>query len=289
MNMPKDKNDLKTSSLIPHLSYLKRKMLCHFTLIELLVVIAIIAILAAMLLPALNKARETAKNMQCVNNLKTFCSAFNMYFSDNNDFIVPSANNSNKGWCSYIFPYVVQNGNNTNGYTRKTTVDADGIYNNGILRTTPTGVFFCPKANANNPQFNGTPADANGYFPTYEVANRFVAQSNMGKLSAKRVYLKSYTGPNGTYPLMHNVRVTHLAPDATVLTETNLTGRSSAGYYSAGEFKLDETNNYPAVGKKGPAWNHHDKRANFFFLNGSVKTYKYSTNVFDTTENKFRQ
>jgi prepilin-type N-terminal cleavage/methylation domain-containing protein/prepilin-type processing-associated H-X9-DG protein len=63
----------------------------RFTLIELLVVIAIIGILAAMLLPALNKARTKAQSISCINIIKQLSSASQFYTNDNNEFVMPSS------------------------------------------------------------------------------------------------------------------------------------------------------------------------------------------------------
>jgi prepilin-type N-terminal cleavage/methylation domain-containing protein len=135
-----------------------------FTLIELLVVIAIIGVLIALLLPAVQQAREAARRAQCKNNLKQITLALHNYMDANNGYTPLHMHRGaydygkglsglagNKSWCCSLLPYIEQsqlfnaiNFDYSDGYGGLVT----GV--NGTVHRTKVATFLCPDESVEN-------------------------------------------------------------------------------------------------------------------------------------------
>jgi prepilin-type N-terminal cleavage/methylation domain-containing protein len=183
---------------------------CGFTLVELLVVIAIIGVLVALLLPAVQSAREAARRMQCTNNLKQLGLALHNFHDTNKAF--PAANQELStnpaltpkwtcNWTAHILPYIEQQ-SVFQIYRFDRTWD-DAATNSavgGAIRTKIKG-FICPSAPAQNIRpFNSDRGNLDYVATTErEYPNPFL---NAGQASAV-----SQSDPNFIGVLGHDILV----------------------------------------------------------------------------------
>ncbi len=217
----------------------------HFTLIELLVVIAIIAILAAILLPALNSARARGRSASCISNLSQIGKAFNDYCDNFNDIVPPfegmrsrnPANNKENGYLWHQAQSYVA------GYFKDSTSD-----------TPPPDVMVCPGLDRTIPIY-------------YQPGN------------ATKLWQYSYTVPQpsswsarsahaGTNAGVPQIRTKYKSPSA-VVWATDGTGAAS---YSGSRASFGKENplSQSSSGRRVD-WRHADQ-VNVLTMSGSVVT-----------------
>lgn len=159
-----------------------------FTLVELLVVIAIISILAAMLLPALSKAKDQARTIQCLSNLKQIGVALTMYAGDFQDHLVPAEYNpravpaGGEGWPTILYNHSYLPTSKTQSYN--TVSDAASVFR------CPSGL---PSVYEQNPTSRDDPEGAKAWpFVSTSTGSRFFVDCWYG--------INGTTGSPNTWP-----------------------------------------------------------------------------------------